>query len=360
MLPGFTTECFCVCPEEERGINCDLNSNFGGVIIYIFGLIQQYTEVDAENIKIFFRITLNVFCRGNYGRCCPDSTVTKFNSNEDFVALDDIQTTAGNPLNVPGSGSTYDVLVVCRQPTDPELCSDNIAGRRRRQNSLSPGTYVDSDLLMDALNWPETDPARNHLNDVVPSAEVIDVFRARIDNATATRDNDPVTTIPLTTKFERVHTIANTKTVSTHKTSTLDGPSDIPGTSSNDIHLIVLVLAVCSTVVLLSGVLCCAAFYFYMVRRRRQHRKRISEAEINDIHNNPQIVGDWVFAKPQIQQQPIKSAVPVHRPAVEYHVSWPSPYFGLNRKQRHDGNSCNDYENTQTSCDGTVLWPLKK
>ncbi|XP_072018837.1 uncharacterized protein [Amphiura filiformis] len=284
MLPGFTTECFCVCPEEERGINCDLNSNFGGVIIYMYGLIQQFTAEDAENIKLCFRIALNEFCHDNYDRCCPDSTVTKFNSNEDFVTLDDIQVTAGNPLT-----DTYDVLAAVSHPTDSELCSDNIVGRRRRQSSLSPGTYVDSDLLMDALNWPETDPARNHLNDAVQSAEVIDVFRARVDNVTDTRDNDPVTTISLTTNFKSVQTTENTETVSTPTTSSLDRPR-------NDILLIVLVLAVCSTVILLSGVLCCAVFYFFcMVRRRRQHRKRISMAEIHDEPCNPQIVGDWVL-----------------------------------------------------------------
>ena len=60
-----------------------------------------------------------------------------YSSVQPFISVNEIDTFAGNPVYIPGSIPTYDILIAVSQPTDSALCSDDNIGRKRRQGSLT-------------------------------------------------------------------------------------------------------------------------------------------------------------------------------------------------------------------------------
>ncbi len=170
-------------------------------------------------------------------------------------------------------------------------------------------------------------------------AELISCYKSTVQDtspgnvATTGRPDGPETaTVPISTEK------GNTPTRPT------DGPvvptteTGIQATSNIDLLLITIVLT--ATVCLVITIVGCAIFYIFIMRRRLQRSKRNSVALMRISPRN--ITGDWVLAKrpptpvtpaPQTPQ----STPPVRRViTVGNKVTWPSPYFGGNRRARSD------------------------
>ena len=217
---------------------------------------------------------------------------------------------------------------------------------------------------MDALEYPEDDPALNDLEEAAISAEIEEISIANIDpmpvssltttkqmtssdrvierdSTAVTTERSPTTVMPILPTVP--HTDQTTPPVST-------------ATSANTEFIIMItgiLVAVMALVVAAASLFC----YLFIIRRRSKRPNRTSMMIFrgdkyypSEIQTNPPVVGEWFFtpngnAQNGYQEryrmtqvdQPLK---PKSSPRPQRllntgisQASWPSPYFGENRRR---------------------------
>ena len=245
---------------------------------------------------------------------------------------------------------------------------------------------LDVNLIYDALTWPNDDTAKARVDDIMSEAELISWYKSTIDVSSGS-DNGTVAT---TRRLDGHETVT---VPSTSKDQIYTWPTDgyiVPKTESNiqatsNADVLLITIGVTAAVCLLVSIVGCTVLYSFIMRHRLQRSKRTSVTLMRSSPMNPQIVGEWVFAKPEPQRPPTPVTPARQTPAstpsvrrvitVENKVSWPSPYFGGNRRAPSDvvylrsdsgsHRSHTDYEHRNGGERGTddkriVVWPRRE